>query len=377
MSSVNPTTCTNCILSVNDTKFITFDSQGVCNYCNYYYTSIKKLGSSEDRKAWITNKIIEIKKKNKNRNFDCILGVSGGVDSTYLAYWCKENNLRPLIVHFDNGWNSELASKNIENICNILNFKLNTFVINWQEFKELQTAYIKAGVIDIEVLTDHAIYATLLMIAKKHHIKYILSGFNLSTEAIMPKDWVYNKLDWSNIKDIYGKFGNGTALKTYPHVTFYQKLYNYWFLKTESIQVLNYINYIKKDAKQVIARELNWVDYGGKHYESVFTKFYQSYMLPVKFKVDKRKAHLATLICSGQISKEEAIKELESPPFDTALIEDEKAYVLKKLGIPTADFDRIMKETPRLHTDFKTENELWEKYFKLISFFKFRRKKGE
>jgi N-acetyl sugar amidotransferase len=363
--------CCNCIMDNENDNSITFNEQGICNYCESYNHKINDLGTDEQKNNFITKKLIEIKSKRKNNAYDCILGVSGGVDSTYLAFWCKQNSLNPLVVHFDNGYNSELASKNIENICTILGFELNTFVINWNEFKELQLAYLKAGVIDIEVLTDHAIYATLVTCAKKYKIKYILSGFNLVTEGIMPKEWVYDKLDWKNIKDIYKNFGKNYKIKTFPHLTFLQKLYNHWFLKFESIQVLNYINYNKKEAKSLITEELNWLDYGGKHYESVFTKFYQSYILPVKFKVDKRKAHLSTLICSGQITKDEAIEEMNKPPFDSNSINNEKEYIVKKLGLTLAEFDEIIFREPKQHTDFKNETKLWERYFKIIKFIKF------
>jgi N-acetyl sugar amidotransferase len=363
--------CSKCVMDSDSDELITFNKQGICNYCTNYDIQISKLGTDKEKHSFITQKIFEIKTSNKNKKYDCILGVSGGVDSTFLAYWCKQNALNPLVVHFDNGWNSELASKNIENICTILGLELNTFVINWAEFKELQLAYLNAGVIDIEVLTDHAIYATIVAYAKKYKIKYILSGFNLVTEGIMPKGWVYDKLDWKNIKDIYKNFGQNYKIKTFPHLTFLQKLYNHWFSELESIQVLNYINYNKNEAKSLIAKELNWLDYGGKHYESVFTKFYQSYILPVKFKVDKRKAHLSTLLCSGQITKDEAIEEMNKPPFDSNSINNEKEYIVKKLGLTLAEFDEIIFRAPRQHTDFKNEAKLWERYFKIIKFIKF------
>lgn len=364
-------TCTNCILSEEDTKYISFDNNGQCNYCNYYYSAVGALGNTETKKAFLKNKIAEMIKNKGSHGYDCILGVSGGVDSTFLAYWAKQNGLNPLVVHFDNGWNSELAVKNIENICSKLNYQLNTYVINWEEFKELQLSYFRAGVIDIEVLTDHAIHAILYKIAKKYKIKYILNGNNLATEAIMPKDWVYDKNDWRNIKDIYSKFGRGKSIKTFPHTTFIQKQFNYWLFKLENLEILNYIDYNKESAKELIKRELRWIDYGGKHYESVFTKFYQSYILPVKFGVDKRKAHLATLICSKQMTRGEAHEILKLPVFDEKEIISDKEYVCKKLGLSETEFDNLMKEKPRSHSEFKNEKELWTNYFKFISILKF------
>ena len=364
--------CSRCLLSNKNVKNITFNNQGLCNYCQQYNSLMAELGSQTEREKWLQNKIAEIKEKGKNKKYDCILGVSGGVDSTYLAYWCKQNNLRPLVVHFDNGWNSEKATINIVNICKVLNLELQTIVVDWEEFKDLQLAYLRADVTDIEALTDHAIYATILKTANKYNIKFALSGFNESTEGIMPRGWAFDKRDWENIKDIYSKHGSGKKLKTFPHVNFYDKLYYYWFLKIETIKVLNYINYNKDEAKEVIKKELLWEELGGKHFESLFTKFYQIYILPTKFKIDKRLAHLSNLICSGQITKEVARKELALPLYDEADIMAQKEYVVKKFGITMNEFDAIMNQEPRKHKDFKTEKKLWNRYFRLINLFKFR-----
>ncbi len=369
--------CRRCVLNTGDVSKISFDEHGICNYCRYYDSVTSKLGNEEQQKKWLSDKIDIIKQAGKNKPYDCILGVSGGVDSTYLAYWVKQVGLRPLVVHFDNGWNSELATANITNICEKLGFELNTHVINWEEFKELQLAYIRAGVVDIEALTDHAIMATIYQIAAKYKLRYTISGFNYATEAVMPKGWVFDKGDWENIADIYAKFGNGKPIKTFPYIGFYKKLYYHWFLKLESIQVLNYIPYNKAEAKKLITAELSWRDYGGKHYESIFTKFYQAYILPVRFGIDKRKAHLSNLICSRQITKEQALEELKKPLYENeAELIQEKHYVVKKLGITEKEFDTLMAEPARDHEAFKTEKRLWEKYFKLINILKLKFNKG-
>ncbi len=240
--------------------------------------------------------------------------------------------------------------------------------------KEMQLAYFKAGVVDIEVLTDHAIMATIFKVAAKYKIKYTLNGFNYATEAIMPKGWVYDKTDWLNIKDIIQQFGGTVKIKTYPHVNFLQKLFNYWFLKLESIQVLNFISYNKQDAKKIIAEKIGWRDYGGKHYESVFTKFYQAYILPTKFKIDKRRAHLSNLICSGQITREYALEEMLTPLYDKVELEQERNYILKKLGLTESEFAQLMDGPIRDHSYFKTEKTLWIKYFKIINLLKFKLK---
>ncbi len=265
----------------------------------------------------------------------------------------KKNNLRPLIVHFDNGWNSELAVNNIENIINILGFDLYTLVVDWREFKDLQKSFIEASVVDIETVTDHAIIATLYKLAIKYDIKYILGGSNIATEAILPDYWIYNKGDHINIKDIHNKFGK-VPLKTYPLYT--GRLKRKIRAKgIETIYPLNFIDYNKTKVKEIITNDLGWRDYGGKHYESIFTRFYQGYILPTKFNIDKRKAHLSTLIFSGQISKQKALEELELPIYNSNQLEIDKEFVLKKLDYSEKEFDQIMK-TPRIeHRDFEFE----------------------
>lgn len=363
--------CKQCLLNSSDTDHIYFDDKGICNYCNYYTLKVKELGSSSQKQKYLSDKIQQIKKLGEGKKYDCILGLSGGVDSSYMAILAHEAGLRPLVIHLDNGWNSDIAVKNIEKICQKYNFQLYTYVIDWEEFAGLQKAYLRAGVIDIEVLTDHAIYAILNKLAHKFDIKYTLSGFNLETEAIMPKGWTYNKRDFLNIKDIAKKFGEGIKLKTYPYINFYKALYYFWVSKLETIEILNFVDYDKEAAKRRLITEISWEDYGGKHYESVFTKFYQSYILPIKFGVDKRRAHLSNQICAGKITKEQAQKVLETKPFEEELIESEKEYILKKFNMSDVEFDTIMSSKPRLHSEFDTDQRLWNRYFKLIKILKF------
>lgn len=370
MNSVQ-TDCNRCILTTSDTQHITFDSLGVCNYCNYYDQKTRQLGDLQERKKVLANKIEEIKERGKGKKYDCLLGLSGGVDSSYMAMLVHEFELRPLVIHLDNGWNSDIAVKNIENICEKYGYELYTYVIDWEEFVAIQKAYLKAGVIDIEVLTDHAIYAILYKLADKFNIKYTLSGFNYETEAVMPKGWTYGKRDFLNIKDIISKYGDGVKLKTYPYVNFFSALYYFWFLKLETFEILNYVDYDKEYAKQKLIQEIGWVDYGGKHYESIFTKFYQSYILPVKFGVDKRRAHLSNQICAGKISKDKAIQQLKTSPYDVNSIESDKEYILKKFGFSLEEFAEIMQKKPGLHTEFDTDQRLWDKYYSFIRLLKF------
>lgn len=362
--------CSNCILDDAGCTSITFDGNGVCNYCHSYkqtYTDAFITSNFSEKK--LIDILEKIKAYGKNKKYDCLLGVSGGVDSSYLALLCKKYNLRPLIIHFDNGWNSELAVKNIQSILTKLGFDYSTYIVNWDQFKNMQRAYIKSGVIDIEALTDHAIFATMMKLAKENNIKYVLSGFNYATEAVMPKGWTWKKEDWTNIKDICIKNG-AKQLDSYPHVSFYKKLYYNFVLKLEVVQLLNYIDYNKEKAKETLINELDWKDYGGKHYESVFTRFYQAYILPVKFGVDKRKAHLSNLILSRQINREQAFEEIRKLICDEQLLKEDKAYVLKKLEFSETEFDSMMKQKPVSHASYKTESVYWDKYFMLVKIFK-------
>jgi len=354
--------CTKTVMDNISDPNITFDENGVCNYYYEYFQEEKKRvvkGKEGERKFKDSIKLV--KQTGKGKKYDCILGVSGGVDSTYLAYIAKQAGLRVLCVHFDNGWNSELAVKNIENIVTKLNFDLETYVINWEEFKDIQLAYFKANVIDIEAITDHAIFGTIYKIAAKYNIKYILSGNNVVTESLLPKYWIFNKADHINIKDIHKHYGT-IPLKSFPFFSLKAKHYYQKIKGISSIDLLNYLPYNKDEVKKDIVEKLEWKDYGGKHYESIFTRFYQGYILPNKFGIDKRKAHLSNLICSGQITRNEALKELELPMYNEAQLKIDKEFALKKLGFSEKEFDNYLNEPRREHAEFKTEGTLYDHY---------------
>ncbi len=362
--------CTHCILDSHDDPNIEFDEKGVCNYCNnYYLLYVKGQKSPAELQAFLNSKVQAIKNARKGK-YDSIMGLSGGVDSSFLAYKAKELGLNPLIVHFDNGWNSELAVKNIENIINHTGFDLFTYVVDWEEFRDLQLAYIRASVLDWEIPTDHGFFATLYKQAAKNNIKYILTGHNHQTEAILPKTMRWSKMDVANIRDIHSKYGT-RPLKTFPMMGFFEYTWYMRFKRIERFNLLEYVHYDKQDAKKTIVKEFGWRDYGGKHYESIFTRFYQGYVLKEKFGYDKRKAHLSNLICSGQISRNEALKELEVPAYNVEQLKEDREYVQKKLGITAEEFDRIMKEKPREHSEFLSyETGLYrshEKFMRRIS----------
>jgi N-acetyl sugar amidotransferase len=360
--------CTHCILDTNDDPLIKFNDVGVCNYCvNYEKTYIQGRRSEAQLASDLAIELQRIKHSGKGKKYDSIMGLSGGVDSSYLAFKAKEFGLRPLLVHFDNGWNSELAIQNIEGIINKTGFDLYTYVVNWEEFRDLQLAYIKAGVLDWEIPTDHGFVAALFKAARKYKIQYILTGHNHQTEAILPKSMRWSKMDVANIKDIHAKFGN-IPLKTFPMLGFFELNYFYNVLKVKRVNLLEFIEYDKAKAKETIQREFGWRDYGGKHYESIFTRFYQGYVLKEKFGFDKRKAHVSNLICSGQMTRDEALAEVAKPAYDPKQLIQDTEYFQKKLGISAIEFDKIMHEKPVPHTQYKSyETGLYKRHIKFMT----------
>lgn len=358
--------CTKTVMDNIADPNITFDKDGICNYWYSYHDAADEglLHGKEGRDKWAQT-IDKIKADSKSKKYDCIIGVSGGVDSTYIAYLVKKAKLRPLVVHFDNGWNSEIAVNNITKIIKYLDADLYTLVVDWEEFKDLQRAYLKAGAVDIEVLTDHAIIGTLYKIAAKNNIKYVISGSNIETEELLPESWIYNKKDFINIQDIHKKYGE-IKLKSYPFFSIFKKIYYLNFKQLEFVSPINWAPYNKQQVKNIISKEIGWVDYGGKHHESIFTKFYQNFILPEKFKIDKRKAHLSNLICSGQLSRDEALVELKLPIYDPKELIVDKEYVVKKLGLKVEEFDAIMNKEPKSHFDYEIEGAI-ESHYPLLT----------
>jgi len=352
--------CSRCVFTNKHDPSLVLNSEGICNHCIEYdrkkqFISDHKLDSIKIQKLLST-----IKKSSKNSKYDCIIGVSGGIDSTYVALKVKELGLNPLAVHFDNGWNSELAIINIENIVKKLKIDLYTYVVDWDEFKDLQLAYLKASVVDVEAITDQAITAVMFKVARKFGIKYIISGENYRTEGTMPKSWVYIKSDERNIKDIHKKFGT-MNLKTYPILGYFelilwQKLFGfrYW-------RILDDIEYNKETAKKEIIEKLNWRDYGGKHHESIFTKFYQSFFLTKKFNIDKRVSHFSTMICANQLTKSEALEMLKKNVYSEKETKEDINYVCKKFKISILEFDNILNSTPKYHSDYKNIYQILDK----------------
>lgn len=346
--------CINCVMNTLVDENLTFDSDGLCNHCIRYKNilGIRTAAGGHD-KAALDGLVAKIKKSGIGKNYDCLIGVSGGVDSTYVAYLTRQLGLRPLAVHLDNGWNSEASVKNIENILRKLEIDLVTIVLDWEEFRDLQIAFLKSSTPDGEIPTDHAIFAVLWKEAVRNKIKYIISGMNFATESMSVPNWAYGHSDYRYIRDVYKRFGRIKGLRNYPHFTPFYLFYANFIRGVRTVSVLNYIDYKKESAKQVITEKLNWKDYGGKHHESIYTRFFQGYILPRKFKIDKRFAHLSDLINAGQLTKNEAYACLKTPPYPVELQQEDYSYVIKKLGLSISEFEQIMSFPTKTFSDYK------------------------
>lgn len=345
--------CTRTVMDNTDPD-ITFDDAGVCNWWHQFQEIAASRPDPGRRDDMLRDIVAKIRDAGRGKPYDCILGLSGGVDSSYMAYLAKQWSLRPLVVHFDNGWNDELAVRNIELMVKALGFSLQTFVMHWPEFRDLQRAYFKASVLDLEIPTDHMIFGALHKTASEHGIKYILSGNNFATEWLLPRAWYYSKFDLENMKAIHRAYGE-VPMRHLPKLGVWQRVYYQRVKVIQDLRILELVPYRKLDAKKFLIDEFGWKDYGGKHYESVFTRFYQGYILPTKYGIDKRKAHLSNLICNGEISRGEALEELARPPDAPDRQRSDKRYVAKKLGWSDAEFDDILALPPRRHEEFGTD----------------------
>lgn len=342
--------CKKCVMDTTDPEIV-FDENGVCNYCrNYEERKIMFVPAVAEKHKRLQSMIEFCTKKGKGKKYDCIIGVSGGVDSTYVAYKVKELGLRPLAIHLDNGWDAELAVSNIHNVLKKLDIELYTYVLDWEEFRSLQVAFLKASTPDSEIPTDHAISALLKDFATKEDVPIIL-GTNYSSESILPRTWSQGHMDWGYIKKVNRLFGNN-KLKDFPHYSIYKRIYWNRIKRLKIFSLLDYIEYDKEKAKKYLIEKLGWRDYGGKHHESIYTKFFQAYILPTKFGFDKRRAHLTSLILAGQITREAALKEIEKPLYDEKGLQEHLVYVPKKLGLTSKEFEEIMNTPPRKYEEF-------------------------
>lgn len=354
-----PQICVRCVMDTTDSEII-FDAEGVCNHCRAFDAKTKEWNLPSRVATHELDELCEeIRRTGKGKDFDCIMGLSGGVDSSYVARIAVQQGLRPLCVHLDNGWNSELATANIQRIVSTGRFELFTHVLDWEEFRDLQRSFFKADVIDIELLSDHAIFGVILQLAQKFGLRTILSGANIATEFVMPKSWVHRKQDLKNIRAIHNRFGT-RPLKTFPQVSTLEHVVGMYVRGFKVRKPLDLIDYKKDEAKEVLKNVFAWRDYGGKHYESVFTKFYQAYILPTKFGVDKRRAHYSSLILAGQSTRKQALEQLALPLYNESELNADKAYVLKKLGFSEAEFSEYLRRPGRPHSDFASDQKMYD-----------------
>ncbi len=359
-------TCSRCIMDTTDPEIV-FDAAGVCNHCHRYErVSRERVIPLAERRARLDTLVAEIRHAGNGKPYDCVIGVSGGVDSTYVAWLVKDLGLRPLAVHLDNGWNSELAVANIEKTLKVLGIDLYTHVIDWEEFRDLQVSFLKASTPDGEVPTDHAIFALLYLMAAKNGLHHVITGTNVATEAVLPEKWGYGYFDWRYVKDVHRRFGT-QRLTTYPHFSLAGLFYYVFVRRIRMVSILNHIEYDKAQAMQLLQERLGWVYYGGKHYESIYTRFFQAYVLPRKFDIDKRKAHCSTLICSGQMTREQALEAMREPVYpERALLED-RDYSIKKLCLTSGQFEQIMAAPTKTFLDYHTSHGLFETAKKLVN----------
>lgn len=341
---------------------IEFDDQGVCDHCNTFTNvtlpSWNTVGGGQKQLADLVE---AIKQEGRGKDFDCIVGMSGGIDSSYLTYIAKEKmGLRPLVFHVDAGWNSQIAVNNIERLIDGLGLDLFTEVIDWQEMRDLQLSFFKSGVSHIDTPQDHAFFATMYKFATKHNVKYILTGANLSTECIRnPVEWMYYQSDSRQLLDIHHRFGK-SPLKSYPVTSIlWHKLWLPYFKGIKVVRPLNMVPYIKEEAKQLLIDRFGWQPYPQKHFESRFTKFYESYWLPKRFGYDVRRVQYSSLIVTGQMTRDEAIELLKKPSFDEATICQEIEFVANKLGITVDELNSYMSLPRKSYKDYKNQ---WQVY---------------
>ena len=350
--------CKRCILD-STIPNIHYDENGVCNFCRMHDVLDQKYPLNEEGKKKFEMIIEGIKKNGQGKEYDCVVGISGGRDSSYTLYIAKKMGLRPIAVHFDNGWNTEISVRNIKNTTDKLGVDLHTHVADWEEFKDLQIAFLKASVSDVEVPTDFAIISVLYEVAKKYGIKNILIGHSFRTEGIAPLEWTY--IDAKYIRGIYKMYGKKKKITSFPLMSMSQLVYYTFFTRMNFIHVPEFIEYEHDKVNKVLTEELGWQYYGGHHHESSYTEFIQSYLLPKKFNIDKRKLEFSALIRSGQMKRVDALNELKKPyPYRQDLI----PYVISKLGLSQQEFEEILSAPPKSFHDYPS-------YYPMIQLMKY------
>jgi N-acetyl sugar amidotransferase len=354
--------CTSCVMDTTDSMII-FDRHGVCDHCNTFKkVTLPNWNIGTKGKAQLEVLVDAIKREGKGKDFDCIIGMSGGIDSSYLTYIAKEQmGLRPLVFHVDAGWNTQIAVNNIERIIDSLDLDLFTEVIDWQEMRDLQLAFFKSGVPHIDTPQDHAFFATMYKFAEQHNVKYILTGANLSTECIRnPVEWMYYQSDSRQLLDIHQRFGT-RPLTTFPVTSIlWHKVWLPYFKGIKVVRPLNMVPYIKEEAKQLLMNRFDWQPYSQKHFESRFTKFYEGYWLPKRFGYDVRRVQYSSLIVTGQITRHEAMELLKTPSYDESTIRQEIEFVANKLGINLDELNSFMEVPKRTYKDYKNQRQVYD-----------------
>jgi len=349
-------------MDTSDPK-ITFDEKGVCDHCNGFYKDVEPHWHPDDYgKNIFSQQVEKIKKAGKGNEYDSILGLSGGLDSSYLLHLAvTEFGLKPLVFHVDGGWNTDVAVNNIQVLVDKLGLDLFTEVIDWEEMRDFQLAYFKSGTPHLDIPQDHAFFATMFHFAKKYDIKYILNGGNYSTECIRnPLDWIYYGTDLTMIKDIRRQFGS-VEMESYPWSgILYHKVYLRYIKGIQVIRPLNYLPYTKDLAIEVLSKKYGWKSYPQKHFESRFTKFYEGYWMPTRFGYDTRRVQYSSLIVTGQMSRDIAIEKLNPPPYDLSSIDDEFEYVATKLRISIEELKSYHTMPKKWFRDYKNEYWLFE-----------------
>ncbi len=362
--------CTNCVMDTSDSR-ISFDENGVCDHCNDFTNNVKpNWNVGIKSKEELAKIIAKIKKEGIGKDFDCILGLSGGVDSSYMLHLAvKEFGLRPLVFHVDGGWNSELAVHNIQMMVDKLGLDLYTEVINWEEMKDFQLAFFKSGVPHIDIPQDHAFVATLYNFAYKYNIKYILNGGNISTECVRnPMEFLYYGTDMAQIHDIQEKFGL-IKMETYPFSSVLRHKFFLRYIKgVKVVKALNYMPYIKSEALRLLEKEYGWKPYPQKHFESRFTKFYEGYWLPERFGFDTRRVQFSSLILTGQMQREDAIEILKKPAYNSETIEEDFNYIATKLGITKSELQTYFNSPKKFYWDYKNQEWLFNLGAKFLWF---------
>lgn len=362
MAQNNYRICTRCVMDTTDSD-IHFDASGVCNHCNKFDAiTSKNWYPNEFGGQELTRIFNELKEEGKGKDYDCIIGLSGGVDSSYLALVLKDYGLRPLVVHVDAGWNSELAVYNIEKIVKHCGYDLHTHVMDWKEIKDLQLAYLKAGVANQDVVQDHAFFSSLYHYAVKNGIKYVISGGNIATESVFPDSWHHSAMDSRNLNAIHRKFGK-LKLKNYKTISFFEYYIQYPFLKgMKVVRPLNFMKYNKAEALEVLKNDVGYKDYGRKHGESRFTKFFQNYYLPQKFGMDKRRPHLSSQILSLELSRDQALEILNKPLYDPVELREDKLYISKKLGLTLDELETLINCPGHNYNEYPN----WDRQYNLM-----------